>query len=259
MGEILVQRSGAVVTLTLSDPERRNALSVTMWQRLRVAIDAASADPSLRCVIVNGAKGHFAAGANIGEFPTVRGDLRQLRHYHEEVIAPALAAVAECVHPTLAAIEGVCMGGGLEIAGCCDLRICADSAQLGVPIGRLGFPMAPNELSRLLALAGPAVTLELLLEGRVLSASEALTKGLVSRVVPAADLQAEAWAAASRMVEQAPLASRLNKLLVRRLRSSSEPLSEAEREAAFSYAQSRDHAEGVSAFLEHRAPHFTGE
>src|SRR5690606_12394491 len=121
----------------------------------------------------------------IREFPRERADHDLVQHYHREVLAPALRAVAMCPHPVVAAIEGVCVGGGLEIACQCDLRIAADSARFGVPIGRLGFPMAPDEMRGLLALAGRAATLAILLEGRVFDAAEAQRLGLLTRVVPA--------------------------------------------------------------------------
>jgi enoyl-CoA hydratase/carnithine racemase len=258
MGEILVERHGSVATIVLSNPARRNAISVSMWQALQFAFEGASADLSLRCVVLRGAAGHFAAGADIEEFPTVRADLARLRHYHEGIIAPALAAIGTCVHPTVALIEGVCVGGGLEIAAHCDLRLCCASARLGVPINRLGFPMAPDELLGLLAIAGRAVTLELLLEGRIWEAREALEKGLVNRVVEQEAFEAEAVSLIERIASMAPLAARLNKALIQRFATSRTPLSEAERQWAFSYADSRDHREGVAAFLENRAPRFTG-
>ncbi len=258
MGEVLAERQGAVLHLTLSHPARRNALSLAMWQSLGAALQAASADASLRCVTIRGAAGHFAAGADIEEFPQVRASLQAVRRYHEDIIAPALDAIATCTHPTVALIEGVCVGGGLEIAAHCDVRLSCASARLGVPINRLGFPMAPDELSGLLALAGRALTLELLLEGRLLDAAEAYAKGLVARVVPEDTFAAEAALLVARIEGGAPLAARLNKALVRRLSAQVDPLGPAERAWAFSYADSRDHAEGVRAFLEHREPRFDG-
>ena len=109
-------------------------------------------------------------------------DLASVVHYHMEIIAPALQAMADCIHPVIAQIEGVCIGGGLEIASQCDLRIAASSSRFGVPINRLGFPMAPEEMRGLLGLAGRAATLEILLEGRVFGAEEAFAKGLLTRV-----------------------------------------------------------------------------
>ena len=135
-------------------------------------------------VVIRGAGGNFAAGADIEEFDRVRHDPSSGRQYHLETIGNALTAIDRCPVPLIAAIEGVCVGGGLEIASLCDIRLAADTARFGVPIGRLGFPLALPELVPLLRLVGPAVAAEMLLESRILSADEAETRRLVTRVVP---------------------------------------------------------------------------
>ncbi|MDX3905698.1 MAG: enoyl-CoA hydratase-related protein [Pigmentiphaga sp.] len=257
-GRIEVVREGAVLTLTLAHPGKLNALTVAMWQALEAAMRSAADERGLRAVVIRGADGHFAAGADISEFPKARGSRAAVRHYHEQVIAPALRAVARCPLPTLAVIQGVCVGGGLEIACCCDLRIAARTARIGAPIGRLGFPMAPAELAGLLAVAGRAVALELLLEGRIIEAPEAYAKGLLTRVVDDAGLEAEAGRTLQRIAGGAPLAATLNKRMVRRL-ARPEPLDEAELDAFFSYSDTRDHREGVAAFLEGRTPEFDAD
>lgn len=258
-GTVEIRRDGATATVTLSHPDKLNAICAAMWRALADGFAKLSADDALRCVVVRGADGNFAAGADIAEFPVVRGDAAAVRRYHMETIAPALEAIAACRHPTVAMIEGVCVGGGLEIACHCDLRIAAADSRFGVPINRLGFPMAPGELQGLLALAGRAVTLEILLEGRVFDATEARDKGLLTRVVPAAGLAAEVAATVARIAAGAPAAARINKATIRRLSARPEPLDPAELDAHFAYAASRDHAEGVSAFLARRQPRFTGE
>ena len=126
-------------------------------------------------------------------------------------------ALAACRHPLVAQIHGICVGGGLEIAALCDLRICGESSRFGAPIKNLGLVMAYAEMAPLIALVGRAVTLELLLEGRILDAAEAKEKGLVTRVVPDADVAAEARAAAQRIAEGAPLVARWHKKFARRL------------------------------------------
>jgi len=188
----------------------------------------------------------------------VRGNLEQVRRYHQDILAPALAAVAQCPHPVVAQIDGVCVGGGLEIACQCDVRIAGASARFGVPINRLGFPMAPDEMRGLLALAGRAATLAILLEGRVFDAAEAQALGLLTRIVPDAEVAAQARASAERIMRGAPLAARLNKRQSRRLLHDA-PLTEADYQDFFSYAGSRDHREGVDAFLAGRPPVFTGD
>ena len=257
-GQVLLAREGALAWVTLSNPGRLNAITVGMWQQLRHVFESLAADDTVRCVIVRGEGGQFAAGADIREFPAVRGNPGQVRHYHQHILAPALAAVADCPHPVVAQIDGVCVGGGLEIACQCDLRIAGASSRYGVPINRLGFPMAPDEMRGLLALVGRAATLAILLEGRVFDATEAHALGLLTRVVPDADVAAQARASADRIMQGAPLAARINKRQARHLLGGA-PLNEADYQDFFSYAGSHDHREGVNAFLAGRPPVFTGD
>lgn len=258
-GRVLLDYDGSIAFVTLSHPGRLNAITVFMWQELQRIFTQLSANQALRCVVLRGEGGNFAAGADIREFPTQRADLAGVQHYHTRVLAPALSAIASCIHPVLAQIHGVCVGGGLEIASQCDLRIASSNARFGVPINRLGFPMAPDEMRGLLALAGRAVTLEILLEGRVFDADEAMSKGLLTRVLPEFEVEADVMRTARRLASGAPLAARINKQTVARLCAEHEPLSEAELQSMFSYAQSRDHHEGVQAFLAGSQPVFTGE
>lgn len=258
-GKVTVEYEGSIALVTLSHPGRLNAISVSMWQALASLFATLSSNLELRCVVLRGEGGNFAAGADIREFPQERADLAGVMHYHTQVIAPALNAIAVCVHPVLAQIEGVCVGGGLEIASQCDLRIAGSSARFGVPINRLGFPMAPGEMRGLLALAGRAATLEILLEGRVFSAAEAMSKGLLTRVVPDDEVAADVMRAARRLAQGAPAAARINKQTVARLCTAPEPLTESELRVFFNYAEGRDHREGVRAFLAGQEPVFSGD
>lgn len=257
-GRVLLEREGDLARVTLSHPGRLNAITVGMWQALRDVFTRIAQDDAVRCVIVSGEGGNFAAGADIREFPAQRGDMAGVQHYHREVLAPALQAVASCPHPVVAQIEGVCVGGGLEIASQCDLRIAGESARFGVPINRLGFPMAPDEMSGLVALVGRAATLAILLEGRVFGAEEARELGLLTRIVPDDQVAAAARRSAERIAAGAPLAARINKRLSRRLAAGG-ALTEDEYQDYFSYADSRDHKEGVRAFLAGQDPTFSGD
>ncbi len=254
---VLVARAGAIATVTLNAPEKLNALDLAAWTRLGEIMAELSADETLRCVVLRGAGDKaFAAGADIGEFSTVRRNAKVSKVYGERVAA-TMQAVMDCRHPTVAMIQGACVGGGLEVAACCDLRICGDSSRFGVPIKRLGLVMAYGELSKLVALVGRAVALEILLEGRVFGAAEAQAKGLVNRVVPDAKVEEESYAAARRIAEGAPLGARWHKKFINRLMDP-RPLTAAERDEGFACYDTEDFQEGVRAFLAKKDPAFKG-
>jgi enoyl-CoA hydratase/carnithine racemase len=257
-GSIRVDRADNVATVSLDNPAKLNAIDAAMWRALRAAMTELAGDPAVRCVVLRGAGDKaFAAGGDLEEFATVRATVDDALHYHDELVAAALDAVRRCPVPTVAAIQGACVGGGLEIAGCCDLRIAGESARFGAPINKLGFSMYPGEMAGLLALVGPAVLLEILLEGRILDAREALAKGLLTRVVDDERVLEEALATAGRICAGAPLVARWHKAWVRRLTSGA-PLSEAEKRAAFAFLDTADYREGMAAFRDKRPPRFSG-
>lgn len=257
---ILVDRHdhGAVATVTLSNPDKLNAVCHAMWVELATAMQALAGDPDLRCIILRGAGSEaFAAGGDLEEFATRRDTLERALAYHEGAVAPALRAIADCPVPTVALIHGACVGGGLEIACCCDLRIAGESARFGAPINRLGFSMYPGEMEMVLRVASPAVATEILLEGRLLDAQDAFAKGLLTRVVPDAQVDDESYACARRIAGGAPLVARWHKQWLRRVQSG-RPLNEGEQRAAFAFLTTDDYREGLAAFLEKRRPSFRG-
>jgi enoyl-CoA hydratase/carnithine racemase len=244
-----------VARVRISHPGKLNALSVAMWRELRAIFEAVrGATDAPRVLLLCGADGHFAAGGDIAEFPQFRFDPDTLRHFHEEQVAPALLAMRDCDIPLVAQIDGSCIGGGLEIAACCDLRICGRGSRFGIPIARLGFPLAPSEAAIVARVLGLPVLRELLLEARLLGADEALAKGIVSRVVDDDAVAAEALAAATRIAALSPQAQRLNKRTLRQLAEGGP--SAAQRQEHFNYADSAEHHEGLAAFVEKRPPRF---
>lgn len=256
---ILVARDGVIATVSLNNPGKLNALTVAMWRELARVMPALSADETLRCIVLRGAgEKAFAAGADIEEFAQVRDNVEQGRRYHREDVYGALKVVGECRHPTVAMIRGPCVGGGLELACQCDLRISGESGRFGVPINRLGFAIAYDELASILPLVGRAVALEILVEGRVWDAKEACDKGLVTRVVPDGKLEDEAYATARRIAEGAPLVNRWHKRFVRRLTPQPAPLTEGEIEENFAYFATEDYRIGYRAFMKKKKPKFIG-
>ena len=254
---ILVSRNGAIATVSLNNPERLNALNRAMWQGLGEAMRGLSADDALRCIVVRGAGDKaFAAGADIAEFAGERADSKQAKPYGH-LIHETMQAVALCRHPTVAMIRGACVGGGLEIAAMCDLRIAGQSSRFGIPVNKLGLTMAYGELMGLLALVGRAVALEILLEGRVFDADEAYRKGLVNRVVPDDKVEEEAGATARRIAEGAPLVNRWHKQFIDRLTVRAQ-IPARDWDEGFACFDTEDYKEGVAAFLAKRKPDFKG-
>jgi enoyl-CoA hydratase/carnithine racemase len=254
---ILVERAGPVATVVLNRPEKLNALTKAMWRALGETIAALSADDSLRCVVVRGAgERAFSPGNDIAEFATERSSKAQAIEYGRIMHATA-EALARCRHPLVAQIHGICVGGGLEIAALCDLRICGEGSRFGAPIKNLGLVMAYAEMAPLVRLVGADVALEILLEGRIFGAAEAKDKRLVTRVVPDAEVAAEVAATAQRIAEGAPLVARWHKRFARRL-AEARPLSDAERDECFDCFDTEDFRIGYAAFLAKRKPEFRG-
>jgi enoyl-CoA hydratase/carnithine racemase len=254
---ILVTRADAIATVTLNRPHKLNALTKAMWRGLGSAIQRLSEDPDVRCIILRGSgERAFSPGNDIGEFERERSNKAQARAYGAFMHETA-RILGACPIPMVAQIHGICVGGGLEIAALCDIRICGASSRFGAPIKNLGLVMAYAEMAPLVRLVGPDVALEILLEGRIFDAAEAKEKGLVTRVVADDAVASEAAATAERIAEGAPLVARWHKKFVRRLADVA-PISPAEADECFDCFDTEDFRAGYAAFLAKRKPAFKG-
>jgi len=245
--QVRVDIHDGIAAVTLAHPGKLNAMSRAMWRELRDVFTTLQRS-SARCVIVRGEGGAFCAGGDISEYPGFRFEEALLRGFHEDEVWGGLQAMLDCDVPIVAQIDGACMGAGMEIASTCDIRIAGESARFGAPIARLGFPMAPREAQLVARAAGELTAREMLLEAAALGAAEMKQRGFLNRVVPDADVAAQALASARRIAALAPQAARLNKQVLRGLAGP--------HDGAYRYADSPEHREGISAFLAKRQPVF---
>jgi len=268
---IRYQQEPLVAFVTLVYPERFNAMSRAMWRELRTVFEAIQRHDTVRCVLISGQGDHFCAGGDISEYPSFRFDEASLRDFHEQDVWGGLSALVACDVPIVAQIAGNCMGAGVEIASCCDIRLSAESAKFGAPIARLGFPMAPREAALVSREVGLATARQMLLEAAVFTAPEMLQRGFLSRVVADADLSAQAQATVQRITGLAPQAARLNKQTLRALNALPTLMNQGQvatdlkafdrpkhppMATAYAYADGAEHREGITAFLEKRPPVF---
>jgi enoyl-CoA hydratase/carnithine racemase len=256
---VLVERTGTCTTVVLNRPEKLNALNAEMWRRVGEVFGELDKDEIVRCVVLRGAgEKAVGPGADITEFATQRSNAEQGAVYGG-LMHSAMHAIRACRHPVVARIQGLCVGGALELALMCDIRVAATSSRFGVPINKLGLVMAYPEVEALVGLVGPSVALEILYEARVFGADEALAKGLVNRVVPDAELDKEVAATVERIAAGAPLVNRWHKRFVYRVAGDPAPLTQSEQKEGFACFDTADYREGVRAFLAKEPPKFEGK
>lgn len=254
-GTIELTISGGLASVTIANPARRNAISLSMWQQLSRLTREADADPKVSLITLRGTAGTFVSGADISEFETVRGTAERAAAYEAENGA-AFAALREARTPTLALIEGFCFGGGIGLAAACDLRLAASNAKFCIPAAKLGLAYPVAGVRDVVQLIGPARTKRLFYTAETLDAQTALDFGFVEEVVETEAFDARAQALIASILAHAPLTQRAAKSAVVAV------FDEAKLEHAASDAQacfaSKDYAEGRTAFLEKRRPRFKG-
>jgi len=256
---IKARQDGAIGWMIFNNPAKHNAITMDMAEAVPDVMRDFETDPSVRVVVLTGAgERAFAAGSDISGFEDVRSDPQKNRHYND-VNERSYNAVYECAKPTVAMINGYCIGGGLDFATSCDVRICSDNATFAVPAGRLGLGYGHEGILRFGRVMGFMRARDLFLSGRRLGAEEALRLGLVHRVVPAADLETEATAYAQSLADNAPLtlAAIKRAFLEYERDPARRDLSRAQAliDACF---RSEDYAEGRAAFAAKRKPQFKG-
>ena len=264
-GTLRFEQAGHLAKLVLSHTHRFNAMTRLMWRELRAAFEYVQLSNDIRCVVVAGEGSHFCAGGDISEYPAFRFQEASLREFHEGDVWGGLQAMLDCDVPVVAQIAGNCMGAGLEIASCCDIRVSAQSARFGAPIAKLGFPMAPREVDLVARELGSALARQMLLEAAQFDAQDLKAAGFLSQVVDDDALDAQVHATALRIADLAPQAARMNKQTLRALNRplAGFPIGYKKSEIVaknilrpYAYADNAEHSEGIQAFLEKRKPVF---
>jgi enoyl-CoA hydratase/carnithine racemase len=257
--KIISRREGGIGHVVFNNPEKRNAVSLDMWQAVEQVLDAFGSDDNIRVVVVSGAGDKaFVSGADISRFEDERTGAEAVAHYNATTarIYGKLHAFAK---PTIAQITGSCVGGGVALAVCCDLRISGESSRFAIPAAKLGLGYGFAGLERLVNLVGPAFAKEMFFTARMFSAAEAHEMGLVNRVMP--DEQVEGYVAdyAHTITANAPLTVGAVKAIVGEVLKDREArdLAKCEELVERCFA-SRDYIEGRQAFLEKRKPQFVG-
>jgi enoyl-CoA hydratase len=258
--KILSRLDGAVGLLTFNNPQRHNAMSLEMWLDATETLEALTCDAAVRVIVLTGAGGKaFVSGADISKFESERATADGVAAYNAAVERFS-QTLLDCPKATIAMIRGYCIGGGLGIAVCCDLRVASEESRFGVPAAKLGLGYGLESLRRLSNLVGPQFTAEMLFTARQFTAAEAAHMGLVNRVVPDAEIEASVRDMADTIAANAPLTIRAVKGILREL---SRDAGERDRGTCESLVkacfESEDYREGRRAFLEKRKPVFSGK
>jgi enoyl-CoA hydratase/carnithine racemase len=257
--KMLSRKDGGVGYLIFNKPERHNAVSLEMWDAASGILGDFAADNAIRVVVLTGAGGKaFVSGADISKFESERSSKDAIDRYNAAV-DKANTAVYEFPKPTIAMIRGYCIGGGVGLALCCDLRICSDNSKFGVPAAKLGLGYGFKGIKKLVDVVGPSFAKEIFFTARQFAAVEALQMGLVNRVLPDAEVEKHVKDYAETISGNAPLTVNSVKYIVGEVvkDESERDLRRCDDLVAQCFA-SKDYIEGRKAFMEKRKPAFTG-
>ena len=257
--KILGRVENGIGHIVFNNPEKRNAVSMDMWQRVAELLDDYEKDPAVRLLVLSGTGGKaFVSGADISKFASERATEVAVAEYGR-VTGEVYTRLQEFPKPTIAKINGYCVGGGVAVAACCDIRICEEGSKFAVPAAKLGLGYQAKYVKRMSDLVGPSFTKEIFFTARLFDAVEAKEMGLVNRVVPADELDAYVADYAERITANAPLTILALKAAVGELGKDAEERDMARCDAMVDACfKSRDYKEGRNAFLEKRKPEFTG-
>ncbi|MEX0347230.1 MAG: enoyl-CoA hydratase-related protein [Rhizobiaceae bacterium] len=249
--------SGHVATVILNRPDKKNAVTHAMWRDIGFMFRNFANDKNLRAVLIAGAGADFCAGADIGEFDAVRGNEATARDY-EAANEEAFSAIRDCPVPVIAAIRGVCFGGGFGIAAAADIRIATKEAMFSVPAARLGLAYPVAAMADIVNSVGPQMAKLLTFSADRIDAETARKAGFLLEIIDDGSLESRATDLASRIAANAPLSVKASKASIRSVLSgAAEDYAKAEELGAQTF-DSRDYAEGRAAFAERRPPKFSG-
>ncbi|MCD0504257.1 enoyl-CoA hydratase [Bordetella petrii] len=256
---LIVEKRGAAGWITFNDPGRHNAVSYAMWEGLPIALQALREDSAIRVVVLTGAgERAFVSGANISQFDTLRSGEEAVQAY-EKVAEAAQLALYDYDKPTVARIKGYCIGGGLNIALCCDLRIASQDSSFAIPAGKLGLGYRMTAIRNLVTAVGSARALEIFLTAARYTAGEAEARGLVHQVVAADGLDEAVDGMVAKIAANAPLTLYAGKKMIRQMQQLGPGVdAQAMQQLVMACFESNDYREGRKAFAEKRAPVFTG-
>lgn len=250
LGTVFQQRDPShVAVVTLAHPGKKNAINEAMWRQLAACFAELAQDDGVAAIVITGAEGDFAAGGDLSEFPTVRANRARAALYHEAAVRPALLAIRDCPKPVIAAVEGACVGGGLEIALLCDWIIAAENARFGAPVAKLGFAVYPGEMELIAPRLPRALLARMLLEGALLPTASLVAAGVVAESVAPGAALAAAYAAAERIAALPRKAVAAHKTWLARLMQNPTPLSEQERQQGLCWVDDPEHWALLRRFL----------